>query len=127
MNENPLTVFVSGYDFTKLSEYKVHNPLVMVANHKSKALYTIPVPLEAATIGDGLLCCPLVIKRDGDELICSVLPTPAVDVNLMCAGPTLDSPAFVTAIGRATFVLEEPRSRVSFLYSHTPLDHKAFL
>lgn len=73
----------------------------------------MPVPLDAATIGDATLCAPLVIKRDGDSLICSILPSAAMDSELMCSGPSLKSPCFQEAISRADFDITAKQHNVS--------------
>ena len=67
-------------------------------------LYIVPVPLDAATIGDATICCPLVIKRDDDSLICSILPAATTDRDMYCRSDTLDSPAFPEAIKRANII-----------------------
>lgn len=110
LDEEARAVFVSGYSYTALHKYKVHNPLVLVANHYTKTLYTIPVPLDTATIGQATLCCPLVIKKLANgTLFCSILPNPSTD-DTMCSGSTLSSSAFKTAIQRATLIIEQPVS-----------------
>jgi hypothetical protein len=73
-----------------------------------QVLYIIPVPLDAATIGDATICCPLVIKRDGDSLICSILPTATTDREMMCCSNKLVSPSFPEAIQRADFTISAP-------------------
>jgi hypothetical protein len=114
-------VFVSGYDCTKLTMFQARNPVVMVANHTEKSLYIVPVPLDAATIGDATICSPLVVKREGDSLICSILPTPTTDVGKMCSGRTLESSSFREAIQRADWTLsaipEASQSHCEFLKS----------
>jgi hypothetical protein len=66
------------------------------------------VPLDAATIGDATICCPLVIKRDGDSIICSILPKATTDRDMMCHANTLQSAAFPEAIARADFTITAP-------------------
>lgn len=113
LDDEPRAVFVSGYLKHALHRYKEHNPLVLVANHETKTLYTIPVPLDTATIGqEATLCCPLVIKKNANDntLLCSILPNPAIDSNLSCTGSRLESPAFATAISRAASLLAQPDS-----------------
>lgn len=121
MDELPRTVFVSGYDYNKLRNYKAYNPLVLVANHKAKALYIIPVPLDAATIGDGTICCPLVIKKDPTDntLLCSVLASAATEEEKMCTGNTFRSEALPTAIRRADFNLTVANTQPPVLPSET--------
>lgn len=63
----------------------------------------MPVPLDEATIGDATLCCPLVIRRVGNELICCILPAPTTDTGKMINHYRLDSPLFAEAIRRADF------------------------
>lgn len=75
-------------------------------------LYIVPVPLDQATIGDATICCPLVIKGDGDSLICSILPTATTDVDMYCNSKRLESRAFPEAIKRANFTIEPPVARV---------------
>ncbi|KAH8592190.1 hypothetical protein B0O99DRAFT_663354 [Bisporella sp. PMI_857] len=107
LDDTPRTVFVSGYSYTALSRYRDYNPLVLVADHQTKTLYIVPVPLDAASIGDATICCPLVIRKDEGSLICSILPTPGVETDKMCSGETMPSSALPTAISRADFVIEE--------------------
>lgn len=66
------------------------------------------MPLDAATLQDATICCPLVVKRDGDDLICSILPTATTDEGMMCGGDKLESPAFPEAIKRADFTIAAP-------------------
>lgn len=61
--------------------------------------------MDAATIGDATICCPLVIKRDEDFLICSILPTATTDRELSCCRNTLESASFLEAIKRADFTI----------------------
>ncbi len=95
-------IWLSVYTDHRISET---NPALLVADHVDKVrsirslvpamrradtdywqvLYIIPVPLDAATIGDATICCPLVIKRDGDSLICSILPKATTDRNMIAA------------------------------------------
>jgi len=118
--ENDIAIVISGYQYTKLTRFQGSNPVVLVANHaekvfpklpsevtcidcKFKVLYIVPVPLDGATIGEATLCCPLVIRRDGDSLVCSILPTPTTDNGKMISGAKLPSPLFAEAIRRADF------------------------
>lgn len=75
-------------------------------------LYIIPVPLDAATIGDATICCPLVIKRDQDSLVCSIIPTATTDRGKMCHSARLKSPCFPEAIKRADFTVSIPEPAV---------------
>ncbi|KAL3447269.1 hypothetical protein BJX65DRAFT_277694 [Aspergillus insuetus] len=106
--EKELCVFISGYQYTRITEFLGTHPALLVADHVDKALYIIPVPLDAATIGSATLCCPMVIKKDGDSLICSILPTATTDVDRMCSGSTLKSDSFKEAIERADFTASAP-------------------
>ncbi|KAL2068167.1 hypothetical protein VTL71DRAFT_16265 [Oculimacula yallundae] len=101
-------VFVSGFQCTKLTRFQERNPVVMVANHAEKALYIVPVPLDAATIGEATIATPVVFKREGERLICSILPTPTTDLNKMCSGSSLISTSFVDAIERAEWTITTP-------------------
>lgn len=108
LDDEPRAVFVSGYRSHALYRYKKHNPLVLVADHSTKTLYIVPVPLDRATIGEeATLCCPLVIRKNvrDNTLLCSILPNPAIDTNLSCDGRQLESSAFATAISRAASLL----------------------
>jgi hypothetical protein len=88
-----------------------------------KVLYIIPVPLDAATIGDATICCPLVIKRDGDSLICSILPTATTDRGMMCHSDKLVSPLFPEAIRRAEFTIStDPPTATPGMYCHLYLN-----
>ena len=55
LDETARTVFVSGYKYNKLKNYKAYNPVVLIVNHKTKVLYIVPVPLDEATIGKSCL------------------------------------------------------------------------
>lgn len=70
------------------------------------------MPLDAATIGDATICCPLVIKRDADSLVCSVLPTATTDTKKSCYDKRLESPSFQEAIDRAGFNISASSSTV---------------
>ncbi|KAL2704854.1 hypothetical protein AAEP93_000104 [Penicillium crustosum] len=101
--EEELCVFISGYELTPITKFLGTHPALLVADHVDKVLYIVPVPLDAATIGDATICCPLVIKRNADSLICSVLPTATTDINKSCYGKRLESDSFQEAIDRAGF------------------------
>ncbi|KAL4955377.1 hypothetical protein BDW69DRAFT_160767 [Aspergillus filifer] len=108
LTENKICVFISGYEYTRITRFLGTHPALLVADHVDKMLYTIPVPLDAATIGDSTICCPMVIKKYGDSLICSILPTATTDVEKMCSGRSLKSPSFREAIQRADFTISAP-------------------
>ncbi|GFF57147.1 conserved hypothetical protein [Aspergillus udagawae] len=108
LTEKEICVFISGYQSTLITRFLGTHPALLVADHVDKVLYIIPVPLDAATIGDATICCPLVIKRDGDSLICSILPTATTDRDMMCHSEKLISPAFPEAIKRADFTMCTP-------------------
>jgi len=76
-------------------------------------LYTIPVPLDTATIGDATICCPVVIKREGTSIICSILPSPTTESQMMCSGKSLVSASFKEAIQRANFTLSVPAAQAA--------------
>jgi hypothetical protein len=125
LTEKEICVFISGYQSTQITRFLGTHPAMMVADHVDKVfikwsliwrrvgyanllsqiLYIIPVPLDAATIGDATICCPLVIKRDGDSLICSILPKATTDREMMCCSQRLVSPCFPEAIQRADFTI----------------------
>ncbi|CAJ2509356.1 Uu.00g143820.m01.CDS01 [Anthostomella pinea] len=103
LTKKEICVFISGYRKTQITRFLGTNPALMVADHIDKVLYIIPVPLDAATIGDATICCPMVVKPDGDSLMCSILPTATTDRNLQCDGSRLVSPCFPEAIQYANF------------------------
>ncbi|OQD67451.1 hypothetical protein PENPOL_c003G04928 [Penicillium polonicum] len=103
LTEEELCVFISGYELTPITKFLGTHPALLIADHVDKVLYIVPVPLDAATIGDATICCPLVIKRDADSLICSVLPTATTDVMKSCQGKRLESDCSQEAINRASF------------------------
>lgn len=109
LTEKEICVFISGYQSTKITRFLGTSPALMVADHVDKILYIIPVPLDAATIGDATICCPLVIKRDEESLICSILPKATTDVDMMCSTSRLESPSFLEAIQSAEFTITPPR------------------
>ncbi|KAJ6108037.1 hypothetical protein N7523_009360 [Penicillium sp. IBT 18751x] len=108
LTEKEICVFISGYQSTLITRFLGTNPALLVADHVEKVLYIIPVPLDAATIGDATICCPLVIKRDGDSLICSILPKATTDCGMMCHSNKLISACFPEAIQRADFTISAP-------------------
>ncbi|KAJ5773242.1 hypothetical protein N7457_008138 [Penicillium paradoxum] len=108
LTEKELCVFISGYEYTPITSFLGTNPALLVANHVEKVLYIVPVPLDAATIGKATICCPLVIKRDEDFLICSILPAAATDNDISCFGDRLESHSFSEAIQRADFAISAP-------------------
>ncbi|KAH7025689.1 uncharacterized protein B0I36DRAFT_272233 [Microdochium trichocladiopsis] len=101
-----LCVFISGFQYTKITRFLGTHPALMVADHDAKMLYLIPVPLDSATIGDATICCPLVIRRRGNELVCSILQKATTDNDKMCSGSSLKSPCFAEALERAVFEVE---------------------
>ncbi|KAH7393397.1 hypothetical protein BKA64DRAFT_755541 [Cadophora sp. MPI-SDFR-AT-0126] len=114
-SDKEFAVFVSGFQLsihkcTKLTRFQERNPVVMIASHADKALYIVPVPLDAASIGEATICSPVVFKRQGNFLVCSILPTPTTDLNKMCSGSSLESASFKEAIQRAEWSIPEPLS-----------------
>ncbi|KAF5617587.1 uncharacterized protein FTJAE_12605 [Fusarium tjaetaba] len=107
LTEKPICVFVSGYTKTRITRFLGTNPALMIADNVDKILYIVPVPLDKATIGDATICCPLVIKRDEDAIICSILPKAPTDTNMMCDSKKLISPCFPEAISSADFTITE--------------------
>ncbi|KUL92175.1 hypothetical protein ZTR_02561 [Talaromyces verruculosus] len=104
--EEEMCVFISGYNSTQITRFLGTHPAMLVANHADKVLYIVPVPLDAATIGDAVICCPLVIKRDGDSLVCSILANATTDRKAMSRGQP--SPAIPEAIQRSEFTILQP-------------------
>ncbi|KAF2155450.1 hypothetical protein K461DRAFT_292308 [Myriangium duriaei CBS 260.36] len=98
--ESDLCCFISGYQGTRITKFLGTYPALLVADH---ILYIVPVPLDSATIGDATICCPLVIKRDEDSLICSILPTATTDREIYCHGSELQTRCLPEAIERAEF------------------------
>ncbi|KAH6963339.1 hypothetical protein DER45DRAFT_552836 [Fusarium avenaceum] len=113
LTHKPIGVFISGYQKTQITRFLGTNPALMVADHVDKILYIIPVPLDKATIGDATLCCPLVIKRDEDSIICSILPTATTERDMMCHSNKTKSPCFPEAIRRADFTLSAPQAAIA--------------
>ncbi|WZH45271.1 uncharacterized protein QYS62_006314 [Fusarium acuminatum] len=113
LTHKPIGVFISGYQKTQITRFLGTNPALMVADHVDKILYIIPVPLDKATIGDATLCCPLVIKRDEDSIICSILPTATTERDMMCHSNKTQSPCFPEAIRRADFTLSAPQTAIA--------------
>ncbi|KAH8649256.1 hypothetical protein BX600DRAFT_111958 [Xylariales sp. PMI_506] len=109
LTDKEICVFISGYQSTQITRFLGTDPALLVANHVDKILYIIPVPLDAATIGDATICCPLVIKGDGDSIICSILPAATTDREMMCCSDKLVSPSFPEAIKRANFTVSAPQ------------------
>ncbi|KFA76483.1 hypothetical protein S40288_06518 [Stachybotrys chartarum IBT 40288] len=103
-----ICVFISGYSKTEITRFQGTHPALLVADHTDKILYIIPVPLDAATVGDATICCPLVIKKVGDSLVCSILSAATTDSNKMCSSNKLASRAFPEAIQRANFTTSAP-------------------
>jgi len=86
MTSDSIAVGVSGYTNTALHRYKAQNPAVLLVNHDAKVLYLIPVPLDAASIGNATLCLPLVLKREGDVVRATVLTNPPVQEGIYASG-----------------------------------------
>ncbi|TVY44956.1 hypothetical protein LOCC1_G004792 [Lachnellula occidentalis] len=108
LTDKELAIFISGYMGTRLTRFLGSNPAVLIANNVDKLLYIVPVPLDAATIGKATMCCPLVVKRDGNSLICSILPTPTTDPDVYCSGPKIKSSSLPEALRRADFIMTTP-------------------
>ena len=64
--------------------------------------------MDKATIGDATICCPLVVKRVGSDLICSILSRAATDRMKTCNGRKMESPIFAEAISRAEWTISTP-------------------
>ncbi|KAJ5826555.1 hypothetical protein N7447_003318 [Penicillium robsamsonii] len=105
LTEKELCVFISGFNSTPITRFLGTHPALLVADHVDKVLYIVPVPLDKATIGQATICCPLVIKRDGDSLICSILPTATTDLEISANGSRLESASYAEAIDRADFCI----------------------
>ncbi|RGP69383.1 hypothetical protein FLONG3_7779 [Fusarium longipes] len=108
LTKEPICVFISGFNRTQITRFLGTHPALMVADYEEKTLYTIPVPLDKATIGDATICCPLVVKRDGDFLVCSILPQATTDRQKSCGGDRMDSTCLSEAIPRADFTITAP-------------------
>ncbi|KAJ5346619.1 hypothetical protein N7541_009101 [Penicillium brevicompactum] len=61
--EKEICVLISSFNYTPITKFLGTHPALLVADHVEKILWVIPVPLDAATIGDATICCPL--KRLG--------------------------------------------------------------
>ncbi|KAJ5433883.1 hypothetical protein N7491_004478 [Penicillium cf. griseofulvum] len=105
LTEKELCVFISGYSKTPITRFLGTHPALLVADHVDKVLFIVPVPLDTATIRKATICCPLVIKRDRDSLVCSILSTATTDVKMYCNSKRLESPSFAEAINRADFTI----------------------
>ncbi|KAF2996761.1 hypothetical protein E8E14_003079 [Neopestalotiopsis sp. 37M] len=110
LTKKEICVFISGYTNTRITRFQGTHPALLVANHVDKVLYIVPVPLDAATIGDATICCPLVVKGNGDSLICSILPTATVDPKVWCNSNRVESPSFLEATKRANFTIASSTS-----------------
>jgi hypothetical protein len=129
MTEEPICVFISGFRRTQITRFLGTHPALMVADHDEKTLYIVPVPLDKATIGEATICCPLVIKRDGDILVCSILPRATVDPTQICEGSRTQSTCFSEAISSAEFTIAAPHEEPVQLEGkevpeHTPTEIK---
>ncbi|KAJ5158019.1 uncharacterized protein N7500_007670 [Penicillium coprophilum] len=121
-----LCVFISGFRSTPITRFLGTHPAVLVADHVEKVLYVIPVPLDEATIGQATICCPLVIKRDQDSLVCSILPTATKDLMISANGDKLKSASFAEAIDRADFTIPAtPSGATKSRSSHFPSEESA--
>ncbi|EPS38575.1 hypothetical protein H072_7657 [Dactylellina haptotyla CBS 200.50] len=99
MNEEPFTLFVSGYSNNALHRYKPQSPAVTICDHEAKIMYVVPVPLDQATIGEATLCAPVVGRRRGNKLCFSVLPS-AVTSQQVAGGSRLAGDTLARAIAR---------------------------
>ncbi|CAG7564469.1 unnamed protein product [Fusarium equiseti] len=117
--EKPICVFISGFNNTQITRFLGTHPALMVADHDEKTLYIIPVPLDKATIGDATVCCPLVVKRVGNDLICSILSRAATDRMKTCNGRKTESPIFTEAIRRAEWTISAPEEESVDVEEHT--------
>ncbi|CAG1991636.1 unnamed protein product [Fusarium graminearum] len=130
LTEEPICVFISGFRGTQITRFLGTHPALMVADHEKKTLYIVPVPLDKATIGTATLCCPLVVKRDGDSLVCSILPRATVDPTKTVESRHTESPCFAEAISSAeltvTAAQEEPVQRADEIVvpESTPVEIK---
>ncbi|XEU96134.1 hypothetical protein FSHL1_001419 [Fusarium sambucinum] len=109
LTEDPVCVFISGFRKTQITRFLGTHPALMVADYEEKTLYIVPVPLDKATIGDAILCCPLVVKRDGDSLVCSILPRAMIDSTNTCEGRRTETTCFSEAISSAEFTITAPQ------------------
>ncbi|OAR01853.1 hypothetical protein LLEC1_04648 [Akanthomyces lecanii] len=105
LTDKEIGIFISGYRTTAITRFLGTYPALLVADHVEKTLFIIPVPLDAATIENATICCPVVFKRDGDSIVFSILPKATTDTDMFCNGSSLSSPAFKEAISRADFSL----------------------
>ncbi|KAK4212030.1 hypothetical protein QBC37DRAFT_425840 [Rhypophila decipiens] len=122
LTQKEICFFISGYQKTKITRFLGTHPAVLLADHVDKILYIVPVPLDSATIGDATICCPLVMKKDGDDgLICSILPTATTDRDMMCHADTMKSPCFAEALTRADFTLSAPQLTATPAATVTPV------
>ena len=92
LTTEPFAVGLSGYTNQPLHRYKAQNPAVLLVNHETETAYLVPVPLDAATIGNATLCFPLVGQRicGGTEIRWAILPNaPVPDAPMHASGSNL--------------------------------------
>ncbi|KAJ3345844.1 hypothetical protein HDU91_007218, partial [Kappamyces sp. JEL0680] len=116
------TIFVVGYSNNRLSLYEEQRPAVLIANHATRSLYIVPVPLDEASIQDNVHCCPLVGRRVGNtiKLVLSSNP-PAGSGSFV---PTIQKAIREARFGRA---VAPPSIESSSAQTDAPADNLAAL
>ncbi|KAJ5933998.1 hypothetical protein N7454_006327 [Penicillium verhagenii] len=105
LTDKEICIFIYGFEYTQIAYDQNTNPALLVADHVDQVLYIIPVPLDRAMVGKATICCPLVVRRDGDSLICSILPKATTDNDVVRRSDRLVSPCFPDAVKHANFTI----------------------
>ena len=73
-----ITPFIAGYQNIQLVKFEQYRPIFLIWDHKNMSIKIIKIPLDKATIQNGVMCCPVVGKIINDVIHWNVLTNPAI-------------------------------------------------
>lgn len=82
-DDTPLVVVATGYKKRPLRKFQDQLPSIFVVDHSDRVIWSIPCPLDQASIGDATMTGLLCITKSLNTLQCHVLAVPIAidDVN----------------------------------------------
>ncbi len=75
-NDAKIVLAAVGYNETFLRNFVNQLPVVFLVDHDAQIIYTVPCPLDQATIGDATLSGLIVARKYQGRLQCYILPSP---------------------------------------------------
>ncbi len=92
-NNKKIGVIVSGYSGKTLSEYREHQPFVVISTISEN--WIIPIPLDPASIGSAKMCMPCVIVVENDKIFIKPLNVVIKSNSYVTDGPSEEMKSIV--------------------------------